>query len=938
MVKWLCVAEKPSIAKAITQILSGGQFQTRDARNPKWIKNYSFSYRIGPGGGHTDFTVTAVAGHLTSNDFEDQYRKWHSCDPVQLFDAGVKTYVTQDADHRGIEANLLAEAKKATHLMIWTDCDREGEFIGAMVAKVCRRAKPNIVVKRARFSAIIPAQINQAARNPVDLDQLQAEAVQARMELDLRVGSIFTRVQTLELQQRVAALQESMVSYGPCQFPTLGFVVDQYERVNAFVPEPFWYIHVGLKREGQTTSFSWRRGRLYDQPIAEAVFTMVEMDPEATVTRWETKPTQKWKPLPLTTVELQKTGSRLLRMSPKRVLECAEALYQRGILSYPRTETDQFDRDFNFHELIEKQTGDNAWGGFASALLNQGGFERPRNGKKNDKAHPPIHPTAHVNNLAGEEKKVYELIVRRFLGCCSKNAKGLETTCDIEIAGEGFSAKGLVIRERKYLDVYIYDKWTGNHLPEFQVNERFQPDELDLREGRTTQPSLLTEADLVSLMDKNGIAGTDATIAEHISKIIDREYVFKQKEGAVEYLVPSTLGIGLVKAYDTVGLENSLTKPHLRRLTEERLVQVCDGTRNKNDVINQTLDEYREVFYRTKQQMQAFVATVRQYVEGQAGQQNGGGGGGGGGGGHGAAQSDDSDDEDGGAQPPRGGARGRGRGAARGGNARGRGRAAAAGAAGPARGTAARGRGRGDAAAPHSRAQVDSDDDHDDHNDHTANVPLCNCPETAAERTVSKEGPNRGRKFFGCAKPIGEGCGFFAWADDQGPAQVGPRAQGNGRAAGAVVPRKRAAPAQPAYAAHAGDDDDDACCNCGLKAARLTVSKEGPNQGRAFYKCSKISKTSQCDYFSWADGPDDGARNGAGGGRGNAGGGGGPAPSGDCFNCGEYGHWAKDCPQGGSTGGGGGGRGGAGGGGGGSNYTCFKVRQRRILCLLTHRG
>ena len=167
------------------------------------------------------------------------------------------------------------------------------------------------------YTLVNCSQINQAARNPVDLDQMQAEAVQARMELDLRVGSIFTRVQTLELQQRVAALQESMVSYGmssetalafppcrrrelkpprtgPCQFPTLGFVVDQYERVNAFVPEPFWYIHVGLKREGQTTSFSWRRGRLYDQPIAEAVFTMVEMDPEATVTRWETKPTQKW--------------------------------------------------------------------------------------------------------------------------------------------------------------------------------------------------------------------------------------------------------------------------------------------------------------------------------------------------------------------------------------------------------------------------------------------------------------------------------------------------------------------------------------------------------------------------------------------------------------------------------------------------------------------
>jgi DNA topoisomerase-3 len=141
-------------------------------------------------------------------------------------------------------------------------------------------------------------------------------------------------------------------------------------------------------------------------------------------------------------------------------MQCAEALYQRGILSYPRTETDQFDREFNFHEMIEKHRGDNSWGTFATkwalffshipastyrlsrSLLDNGGFERPRNGRKNDKAHPPIHPTAHVNNLADEEKAVYDLIVRRFLGCCSKNARGMTTTVEIEIAGEEFSASG----------------------------------------------------------------------------------------------------------------------------------------------------------------------------------------------------------------------------------------------------------------------------------------------------------------------------------------------------------------------------------------------------------------------------------------------------------------------------------------------------------------
>lgn len=87
-----------------------------------------------------------------------------------------------------------------------------------------------------------------------------------------------------------------------------------------------------------------------------------------------------------------------------------------------------------------------------NSLLNQGGFERPRNGKKNDKAHPPIHPTAHINSLSGEEKKVYDLIVRRFLGCCSKNARGLETTCEIDIAGEVFSAKGAWVEPSLRLD------------------------------------------------------------------------------------------------------------------------------------------------------------------------------------------------------------------------------------------------------------------------------------------------------------------------------------------------------------------------------------------------------------------------------------------------------------------------------------------------------
>jgi DNA topoisomerase III len=121
----------------------------------------------------------------------------------------------------------------------------------------------------------------------------------------------------------------------------------------------------------------------------------------------------------------------------------------------------------------------------------------------------------------------------------------------------------------------------GHVVPEFEEGEEFQPSICELRDGKTTKPSLLTEADLVSLMDKNGIGlcnivnnclriellspGTDATIAQHIQMIIDRDYVIERMEGATKYLIPSKLGIGLIEGYNQIGLNKSLSKPQLRR-------------------------------------------------------------------------------------------------------------------------------------------------------------------------------------------------------------------------------------------------------------------------------------------------------------------------------------------------------------------------------------
>lgn len=162
--KILCVAEKPSIAKAIAEILSSGNGLHNRPGKDKYCRNFDFQYRMPPGrnfgarvggsdGGMVEITVTSVKGHLMTQDFPEAYRKWNSCSPSDLFTAPIETTVSKES--KQVAQNLRDESRRADLLMIWTDCDREGEHIGAEVVEMCRRVNSRIEVKRAKFSAII---------------------------------------------------------------------------------------------------------------------------------------------------------------------------------------------------------------------------------------------------------------------------------------------------------------------------------------------------------------------------------------------------------------------------------------------------------------------------------------------------------------------------------------------------------------------------------------------------------------------------------------------------------------------------------------------------------------------------------------------------------------------------------------------------------------
>ncbi|XP_028400889.1 DNA topoisomerase 3-alpha-like [Dendronephthya gigantea] len=583
----LNVAEKNDAAKEIARVMSRGANSRREGVS-RFNKIYEYHYNLF--GRQCEMTMTSLSGHMMEIEFFPGYQAWHNCQPLALFSAPVQKRVNPDMDN--IRKTLEKEVRKCHALIVWTDCDREGENIGFEVIEVCRKIKPRIDIYRARFSEITATSITRACANLARPDENTSFAVDVRQELDLRIGAAFTRFQTLRLQKLFPeVLSKQLISYGSCQFPTLGFVVQRYKDIVAFVAETFFKIKVKHNTPDGEAEFNWKRVRLFDRLACAVLHEECVENPMATVVNQITKPKSKWRPLPLDTVELEKLASRKLRINAKETMKIAEKLYNQGFISYPRTETNIFPSSLDLNNLIQQQTVDQNWGQFAANLLEEGA--NPRRGTKTDNAHPPIHPTKYTGTLNGNEKRLYEFIVRHFLACCSKDAQGVETVVEIDIAGEKFTAKGLTIIAKNYLNVYPYDKWCDKTLPIYQTGDRFMPTSIDMVEGATEPPSLLTEADLIALMEKHGI-GTDATHAEHIEKIKARRYVGVQPDGK---FVPGELGMGLVEGYDAMGFE--MSKPHLRAELESDLKRICLGQKNKDVVLREQIEKYKEVFVQT---------------------------------------------------------------------------------------------------------------------------------------------------------------------------------------------------------------------------------------------------------------------------------------------------------------------------------------------------
>ncbi|XP_061784948.1 DNA topoisomerase 3-beta-1 isoform X2 [Nerophis lumbriciformis] len=589
----MMVAEKPSLAQSISKILSKGSCTSRKGLNGScWVHEYNGVFH----GQTAHYKMTSVCGHVMSLDFIGKYNNWDQVDPAELF-SKAPTEKKEVNPKLSMVKFLQVEARGCDFLVLWLDCDKEGENICFevidAVQPVMKGGVREKTIYRARFSSITEPDIWKAMNQLGEPNHNESLSVDARQELDLRIGCAFTRFQTKYFQGKYGNLDSSLISFGPCQTPTLGFCVERHDKIQSFKPENYWVIHVKVFRAKENPlTLDWNRVKVFDKDVGQMFVNLTKTSKEAQVESVTKKEKSKQRPQALNTVEMLRVASSALGIGPQYTMQIAERLYTQGFISYPRTETSHYPESFDLKGTLKQQTNCPFWSEEVKTLLSNG-INHPRNGVDAGD-HPPITPTraASEEELGSDGWRLYEYITRHFIATVSQDCKYLQTTITFNIGTETFTCSGKTPISSGYTAVM---PWQGipleEALPVCQKGDMFTVDEIKLVEKQTIPPDFLTEAELITLMEKHGV-GTDASIPVHINNICQRNYVTVENG---RKLKPTNLGIVLVHGYYKIDAE--LVLPTIRSAVEKQLNLIALGKANFQQVLQHTLDIFKRKFH-----------------------------------------------------------------------------------------------------------------------------------------------------------------------------------------------------------------------------------------------------------------------------------------------------------------------------------------------------
>ncbi|WP_368279846.1 DNA topoisomerase III [Enterocloster citroniae] len=580
--KSLVIAEKPSVARDIARVLKCGKNQNGAIEGDRYI-------------------VTWGLGHLVTladpEDYDKKYKEWKMEDLPMLPDVFKLEVIGQIAkQYHAVKTQI--HRKDVGLIIIATDAGREGELVARLILKKAGSNKP---IKRLWISSVTDKAIREGFANLKDGKEYDSlyDAAMCRAEADWMVGINATRALTCKYN--------AQLSCGRVQTPTLAMIAKREADIRSFVPKPFY----GLQAKGDGLTLTWQNQAsgsfcTFDRDLAQNILENLKGE-TGVVSQVKRTPKKTFAPLLYDLTELQRDANRRFDYSAKETLNIMQRLYENHkVLTYPRTDSRYLSSDIipTLKERL-KACAVGPYRALAGRLAMQALPAKPffvDNSKVSD--HHAIIPTeqfVQLDHMTIDERRIYDLVVRRFLAVMYPPFEYEQTSVSVQIGGESFIARGKIVKEQGWKAAYDNgaegesqdDEETAEgvpvkeqQLPDLKKGDRVAVLSLSMTEGKTKPPAPFNEATLLSAMEnpvaymesrdkamaktlgETGGLGTVATRADIIEKLFSSFLL--EKRGKDIYLTS--------KAKQLLELvPEDLKKPELTADWEMKLSRIAKG-------------------------------------------------------------------------------------------------------------------------------------------------------------------------------------------------------------------------------------------------------------------------------------------------------------------------------------------------------------------------
>ena len=593
--KSLVIAEKPSVARDIARVLGANQKNGGVLEGKKYV-------------------VTWALGHLITladpEEYDKKYEKWEMS-TLPMMPKDMKLVVIRQTGKQFSVVKTQLFRKDIEEIIIATDAGREGELVARWILEKAGCHKP---IKRLWISSVTDKAIKEGFANLKDghaYDNLYRAAV-ARAEADWLVGMNGTRALTCKYN--------AQLSCGRVQTPTLAMIARREEEIRQFTPKEYY----GVSVETQDVKWTWRDEktksfRTFSREKAEEIRRKTETA-SLEVTRIEEKTKKSMAPGLYDLTTLQREANQKYGFSAKETSNIMQRLYENHkVLTYPRTDSRYIGKDIvpTIRERL-KACGIGPYRKLAGALMNkpvQANSSFVDDKKVSD--HHAIIPTeqfVQLDHMTNEERKIYDMVVRRFLAVLYPPFEYQQVTMEAKAAGETFAASGKVVKSQGWKEVYEggdqeeseedEEKLKDQRLPKMQTGQKLKVLRAALNTGKTKPPARFTEATLLAAMEnpvkfmetrdkeavktigETGGLGTVATRADIIEKLF-HSFMMEKKGNEIHITSKAKQLLELVP--------EDLKKPELTADWEMKLSQIAKGKIRQGDFLHEIRDYTCEI-------------------------------------------------------------------------------------------------------------------------------------------------------------------------------------------------------------------------------------------------------------------------------------------------------------------------------------------------------